>query len=146
MSHVTEASVRDALKQVRYPEVTKDVVSCGIVKKVDVAVADVTVLLGLPTMVVAPPVRDGFEKDVRDTVAASGPWARCPPRAGDLGVLPRPPERRLAQVKRIAGSARGVAPRPTTWRPTGAALAPTRSRVTNCAPLAAHAPRTKGSR
>ncbi len=63
-----EAAVRDALKNVRYPDVQKDVLSAGIVKQVTANGGEVVVRLELPTMVVRQSVRDAVLADVKAAV------------------------------------------------------------------------------
>ncbi|HRQ90620.1 MAG TPA: P-loop NTPase, partial [Bacteroidia bacterium] len=46
---ITEDSVREKLKKVNYPGFSRDIVSFGLVKRIEVAGNDVTVLIGLAT-------------------------------------------------------------------------------------------------
>ena len=63
-----EQAVREALKAVKYPETSKDIVATGIFRGLKEASGEVTVQLSLPTMVVEPQVREKFEKNVAATV------------------------------------------------------------------------------
>jgi ATP-binding protein involved in chromosome partitioning len=63
-----EGKVREALRKVRYPDVAKDVVATGLVKKIAVAGDAVTVGIDLPTMVSMGETQAAFEKDVLDAV------------------------------------------------------------------------------
>lgn len=46
---ITEDSVREKLKKVNYPGFSRDIVSFGLVKRIEVVGSDVTVLIGLAT-------------------------------------------------------------------------------------------------
>ncbi|MBU6178831.1 MAG: ATP-binding protein [Verrucomicrobia bacterium] len=61
---ITEASVREKLKQVPYPGFSRDIVSFGLVKRVDVSGNDVTVLVSLATRDPAVPraIHQGIEE------------------------------------------------------------------------------------
>jgi len=86
MPEVSEAVVKDALRQVKYPEVAKDVVACGIVKRVEVG-GEIRVAVELPTMVVPAPAREAFEQRLRTTiegVAGGRPNSGLPPRPSTL--------------------------------------------------------------
>ncbi len=64
---VTEAQIIDALREVRDPELGKDVVSLGMIKDLKVQGANVAFTLELTTP--ACPVRDEFQETVRSAVA-----------------------------------------------------------------------------
>jgi ATP-binding protein involved in chromosome partitioning len=83
MAELSENAVKDALKKVFYPGINKDVVTCGIVRKVEVAGDKVTVGLTLPTMVAPASVREDLEQAVRAAATA----ASLPP-PGDKARLP----------------------------------------------------------
>ena len=104
-----ESLVRDALRQVRWPDVAKDIVACGLLKKIEITADRVKVSVEEPTMVVAPPVREAFETQIRRTVesVAAG-------RAVDLETsvrvvaMPAPADKnRLPRVKNVIAVASG---------------------------------------
>jgi ATP-binding protein involved in chromosome partitioning len=59
-----DANVKEALKAVSYPELTKDVVATGIVRQVTANGTEVTIDVVLPTMVVEPAVKEAFLKAI----------------------------------------------------------------------------------
>ncbi|MBI4512135.1 MAG: iron-sulfur cluster carrier protein ApbC [Deltaproteobacteria bacterium] len=103
-----ENLVRDALRRVHYPEVAKDIVACGILRKVEVA-AGVTVHLELPTMVIQPHVREAFEREVK--LAAEGVAGGKPVSlvtSVKVAALSPPPDKnRVPGVKNIIAVASG---------------------------------------
>lgn len=66
-SGVTEAEILQALRSVMDPELHKDIVSLGMVKKVDLKGGAVTLLVQLTTP--ACPLKETIEKDVRGALA-----------------------------------------------------------------------------
>jgi ATP-binding protein involved in chromosome partitioning len=106
---VTEAAVKDALKQVLYPDVAKDVVTVGIVKKVDVAGDAVTVHVALPTMALDHGARDAFLDRVRGAAAAVPGVAKVAIEATTkVASLPPPMDKnRLPGVKNVIAVASG---------------------------------------
>src|SRR5215471_13377165 len=104
-----EDDVKEALRAVRYPEVTKDIVATGIYRGATTAGSEVTVQIGLPTMVLAGPVREQFLKEV---VAAAEKVPGVTRAHIDATIrvasLPPPPDKnRLPQVKNIVAVASG---------------------------------------
>jgi ATP-binding protein involved in chromosome partitioning len=108
MSTLSEGAVRDALKKVFYPGVAKDVVTCGLIKKVAVSGDDAVVTLALPTMVVAPEVRAGVEKAVEAAALAAGAKQVKLEVSVNVASLPPPADKaRLRNVKNIIAVAAG---------------------------------------
>jgi ATP-binding protein involved in chromosome partitioning len=106
---ITEAAVRDVLKTVRYPDVAKDIVFVGMVKKVAVSGADVTVTLELPTMVAKTEVRTGLESEVRGAIRSlAGVGSVIVDSVFKVASLPPPPDKnRIAKVKNVIAVASG---------------------------------------
>jgi ATP-binding protein involved in chromosome partitioning len=104
-----DVAVRDALKQVKYPETTKDIVSAGLVKGVAVQGDEAVVQVALPTMAILADVKEAF---LRAVVAAA---ERVPGVARarvetTVQVVARPApadKNRLPQVKNVIGVASG---------------------------------------
>jgi ATP-binding protein involved in chromosome partitioning len=97
---VTENQLKEALQNVYYPDVTKDVVASGVVKIVD-GVVHVT----LPTMVAPEAVRDAVVKDVTDAVAKLGAKVEVSIK---VASLPPPAEKnRMPRVKNVIAVASG---------------------------------------
>ncbi|MSP16253.1 MAG: iron-sulfur cluster carrier protein ApbC [Myxococcales bacterium] len=61
MTTIQDAAVRDALRAVHYPGVEKDVVTSGLLRRVELDGANVTVKVDLPTMAVSVAVQTAFE-------------------------------------------------------------------------------------
>jgi ATP-binding protein involved in chromosome partitioning len=108
MTDVTDALVKDALKKVRWPDVQKDVVSCGIVKKVEVG-KEVVIHLDLPTMVVPAEVRQAFEKEVRLAAegVAGGRLVTLEAAVNVARLPPAPDKNRIPGVKNVVAVASG---------------------------------------
>jgi ATP-binding protein involved in chromosome partitioning len=108
MSEVTDVLVKDALKQVRWPDVAKDVVATGIVKKVDVG-PEVVVHLELPTMVVPPETREAFETEVRRATegVAGGKPVKLDTVIKVARLPPAPDKNRIPAVKNVIAVASG---------------------------------------
>jgi ATP-binding protein involved in chromosome partitioning len=109
MTAPTDQIVREALRKVKYPDVAKDVVATGLVKKVAVDGGAVTIGLELPTMVAPGSVQSAFEKDVLDAVrAVPGVTSASAEVAVKVASLPPPMDKnRLPQVKNVIAVAAG---------------------------------------
>jgi ATP-binding protein involved in chromosome partitioning len=108
MSELTEASIKDALRKITYPGVTKDIVSTGIVKKVELAGKTARIQLQLPTMVAAPSIKHDLEAAVREAAQAAGAGAIELDLSVKVASLPPPGDKnRLPGVKNIIAVASG---------------------------------------
>ena len=108
MPEVSEAVVKDALRQVKYPEVAKDVVACGIVKRVEVG-GEIRVAVELPTMVVPAPAREAFEQRLRTTIegVAGGRPVKLDVTVKVASLPPPADKNRLRGVKNVVAVASG---------------------------------------
>src|SRR5262245_15064127 len=105
---ITEAAVKDALKAVKYPEVAKDVVATGIVKRVDVAGDAVTVHLALPTPAAPESVKQKVVEAVRAAVAQAGAGKVEVVAEVKTASLPPPADKnRIPKVKNVIAVASG---------------------------------------
>ncbi len=108
MAELSENSVKDALKKVFYPGVSKDVVVSGVVKKVAVAGADTTLTVVLPTMVIAPAARAKLEQELRTAAEAAGAKKVTLDVSIKVASLPPPADKaRLVGVKNVIAVASG---------------------------------------
>lgn len=108
MSQELEGIVRDALKKVRYPDVSKDVVACGIVKKIEAGDA-VKLAVELPTMVLSPERKEAFLDDVKKTAeGVTGGRPVVLDVSTKVAAMPAPPDKNRAPgVKNIIAVASG---------------------------------------
>ncbi len=105
---ITEAAVKEALKAVKYPEVAKDVVATGIVKRVEVAGDVVTVHVGLPTVVAPDEVKNKLVEDVRAAATAAGAGKVEVVAEVKTASLPPPADKnRIPRVKNVIAVASG---------------------------------------
>jgi ATP-binding protein involved in chromosome partitioning len=104
-----DTKVRDALRAVRYPEASKDVVSTGLVKSVTADGDVVTVHVQLPTMAVAADVKERFLKDVTAAAEKVDGVARANVESSvKLVSLPPPADKnRMPGVKNVVAVASG---------------------------------------
>jgi ATP-binding protein involved in chromosome partitioning len=109
MAELNEQGVKDALKQVFYPGVTKDVFVSGVVKKITVeAGGDVHLDVSLPTMVVTQAVRDGVVRAIEAAAVAAGARKVKTDVAMKVVGLPPPADKaRLPGVKNVIAVASG---------------------------------------
>jgi ATP-binding protein involved in chromosome partitioning len=108
MAELTENSVKDALKKVFYPGVSKDVVVSGVVKKVAVSGADVTLSVVLPTMVLSADKRTKLEGELRAAAEAAGAKKVSLDVSTKVASLPPPADKaRLTGVKNVIAVASG---------------------------------------
>jgi ATP-binding protein involved in chromosome partitioning len=63
-----DTAIRDALKTARYPDASRDVVSAGLLKSVQVEGGDAVIHIAMPTMAIADDVKEQF---FRELVAAA---------------------------------------------------------------------------
>ena len=111
MSSVSESLVRQSLATVKYPGFSRDILSFGIVKKIDVAGADVTVQMALATNDPRIPqsIKEQSEAAIR-TLAGIGEVRvlidiQAPPQAASVGVTQVPG---IKQIIAIASGKGGV--------------------------------------
>ena len=111
MSSVSESLVRQSLASVKYPGFSRDILSFGIVKKIDVAGADVTVQMALATNDPRIPqsIKEQSEAAIR-TLAGIGEVRvlidiQAPPQAASVGVTQVPG---IKQIIAIASGKGGV--------------------------------------
>jgi len=104
-----EQNVRDALKDVKYPDAAKDVVATGLFRGVQADGGDVTVQIALPTMVVAPAVREAFLKDVTSAVekVAGVTSAKVDATVRVASLPPAADKNRMPGVKNVIAVASG---------------------------------------
>ncbi len=102
-----ESLVRDALKRVFYPGVTKDVVSSGLVRKIEVTPSEITIALDVPTMVGLD--REPFETSVRAAAesVAGGTAVKLDSQVKVASMPPSPDKNRLPGVKNVIAVASG---------------------------------------
>ena len=108
MSEVNEALVKDALRKVRWPDVAKDVVTVGLVKKIEVG-AKIVIHVEIPTIVVAPAVREAFEKELKLAAegVAGGKPVEIAATVKTAAMPPAPDKNRLPGVKNVIAVASG---------------------------------------
>ena len=105
---LNEALVKDALRKVRWPDVAKDVVATGIVKKVEVG-AKIVIHVEQPTFVVHPAAREAFEKDLRLSAegVAGGKPVELVTTIKTVAMPHAPDKNRLPGVKNVIAVASG---------------------------------------
>jgi ATP-binding protein involved in chromosome partitioning len=135
---ITEQTIRDQLKTVRYPGFSRDIVSFGLVKGIEVNGADIRIHLALATK--DPSIPEAIEKGVREALAAL-------PGVGAISIdlrLQEPPaaaagggtvgRSSIPGVKRIiaVGSGKGGVGKSTISANLALALAATGAKVGLC--------------
>ena len=106
---MSEAAVKEALKDVRWPDVAKDVVACGILRGVKEEGGLTTVQLVLPTMVIAPETRETFLAEVTGAVekVAGAGKVRLETSVKVASLPPPGDKNRLGSVKNVIAVASG---------------------------------------
>ncbi len=101
--------VREALRAVKYPGVSKDIVATGLLKGVRVEGGETIIKVALPTMVVTDEVKNGFIRDVTATAEKVPGVARARVETEvKLASLPPPADKNRAPgVKNVIAVASG---------------------------------------
>ena len=106
---MTESQVRDALRAVKYPGVSKDIVSTGLLKGVALDGNDALINVALPTMAVTDEVKAAFVKEIEVAVEKVPGVARVKVQTEvKVASLPPPGDKNRAPgVKNVIAVASG---------------------------------------